>query len=165
MYVKTTYVISLRFPLKGDDIQAASNTLVRLASSGLGIEPGDWQNIVVSDGWGSVEWTLRTSEPGDYPLAIALKGVDAKVRLFPIAETPVVAHLSRRISDYVETYWPYVSAFFGAFLTLPGIVSFWQNSQKGRSKPAPPAHPGYIGEVTLPKRPDSTQGKPKKRLP
>jgi hypothetical protein len=161
-YVNETYQVVLFVGVPGSSSQErqaqANNTLIRLGSSGLQIDPSEPQNIIVFAGAtvGQVQWTLRPAATGRFPLSISSKAANPLIGSIPILEAHEL-QVERRFWDYVKDTWPLVSGFFGAFLTLPGILSFWKQwredrqSKKGKGQSVSTARPEYAAErTTLP---------------
>jgi hypothetical protein len=172
-FVNQTYQVVLSLGIPGSSSQErqtqANNTLIRLVSSGLQIDPAEPQNIVVFAGatGGQVQWTLRPSPAGHFPLSISSKAINPSISSIPILETREL-QVNRRFWDYVQDSWPLVSGFFGTFLTLPGIVSFWKQwredrkIQKTKGRSEADIHPGDAAERMEP--PSGQEGlSPKRR--
>jgi hypothetical protein len=118
----------------------------RLAGAGLQIEPSDWNALTPSSGadLGAAQWTVRATSAGQYAIVLNVKSTDelspagassapAPVWSFSFEPpTGLLLNVRPKWTDYVEKFWPGVSTFMGSLLTLPGILSYWQQRKKSK---------------------------------
>jgi hypothetical protein len=123
-----------------------------LGGAGLDIEPKDWLNLSPSQANPevTVKWSIRANEPGHYRLVFNPKlglpiesggrnkpqtFVAPKIEFVPQAEIPII--VKSKWSDYVAKAWPFLAAFMGSLITLPGIIA-WKDRKRGRNKDTEP---------------------------
>jgi hypothetical protein len=124
-----------------------------LAGAGLDIEPKDWLTLSPSQANPevTVKWSIRANDPGRYRLVFNPKlglpiesggrnkpqtFVGPKIEFVPQADIPII--VKSKWSDYVAKASPFVAAFMGSLLTLPGIIAFLKERKRGSDKDTEP---------------------------
>jgi hypothetical protein len=112
----------------------------RLSASGMEVEPNDWIPLhAVADGHLVALWSISASSPSPYSLVFNVK-IDQPsskvetvvVRFFPSDNLTI--DVVRGWDDYLHmASGPFVT-FMGSLLTLPGIISFFQNRKRKRDE-------------------------------